>query len=56
MQPIWIKRFLDPLIENGCDYVTPLYKRSRYEGSTTNHFAFPLIYDYWYPNKAANSW
>lgn len=44
MQPIWIKRFLDPLIENGCDYVTPLYKRSRYEGSTTNHFAFPLIY------------
>lgn len=44
MQPIWIKRFLEPMIENKYDYVTPIYKRSRYEGSTTNHFAFPLIY------------
>lgn len=44
MKPIWISHFLKPLIESKYDYVTPLYKRSRYEGSTTNHFAFPLIY------------
>jgi len=44
VKPIWIDKFLEPLINNNYDYVTPIYKRSRYEGSTTNHFAFPLIY------------
>lgn len=39
----WITKFLKPLF-SGYDYVTPIYKRSRYEGSTTNHFAFPLVY------------
>ncbi len=44
MNPDWISKFLDPLIKENYDYVTPIYRRSRYEGSTTNHFAFPLIY------------
>ena len=44
MTSMWIKEFLNPLIYDRADYVVPIYKRSRYEGSTTNHFAFPLIY------------
>lgn len=44
MQPSWIIKFLSPLINDNYDYITPIYKRSRFEGSTTNHFAFPLIY------------
>lgn len=44
MKPNWITKFLEPLILEDYDYVTPIYKRSRYEGSTTNHFAYPIIY------------
>lgn len=44
IQSNWIKKFLEPLLNEGFDYVTPIYKRSRYEGSTTNHFAFPIVY------------
>lgn len=40
----WISKVLDELIIKKMDYVVPIYKRSRYEGSTTNHFAFPLVY------------
>ncbi len=42
--PLWIKKFLDPLFKNKADFITPLYKRSRFEGSSTNHFAFPALY------------
>lgn len=44
MQDIWIKNFLNELINQKANYVVPSYKRSRFEGSTTNHFAYPLIY------------
>ena len=44
LKPIWIDKYLKELIQGKKDYVTPIYQRSRYEGSTTNHFAFPLIY------------
>jgi glucosylglycerate synthase len=44
INPLWIKKFLDPLLEDKADFVTPLYKRSRFEGSSTNHFAFPVLY------------
>ena len=40
----WIDKFLKELIDNNFDYVTPIYQRSRYEGSTTNHFTFPAVY------------
>ena len=40
----WISKMLDEMIIRKADYVIPIYKRSRYEGSTTNHFAFPLVY------------
>ena len=40
----WVDSFLTALINDKYDYVVPIYKRSRFEGSTTNHFAFPLVY------------
>ena len=44
MESSWIETFLESLISFKIDYVVPSYKRNRFEGSTTNLFAFPLIY------------
>lgn len=44
LKPIWIDKYLKELIQGKKDYVTPIYQRSRYEGSTTNHFAFPIVF------------
>jgi len=40
----WIEKLISPIIRRKCDFVWPLYERSRFEGSTTNHFAYPIIY------------
>ena len=42
--PEWVVRLTVPLIQDDAIYVTPLYERSRFEGSSTNHFTFPLVY------------
>ena len=42
--PEWVKILINPQITENADYVVPLYKRSRFEASSTNHFAFPAIY------------
>ncbi len=39
----WIKCFLGPIF-NGYDFITPVYHRHKYDGSITNHLAYPLIY------------
>lgn len=39
----WIIKILKPLINKKADFVTPSYKRSRFEGSTTNHLAYPIV-------------
>lgn len=44
MENWWIEAFLEMLINSRVDYVVPSYKRNRFEGTTTNLFAFPLIY------------
>lgn len=41
--PLWIVKFVEAIIIDGADYVVPIYKRSRFEGSTTNHFAYPIV-------------
>ena len=46
IEPGWILDFVTPLINDKADYVSPIYQRSRFEGSTTNHFAYPLIFSY----------
>lgn len=50
IQDDWIARLIDPIIQNKTDMTVPIYKRNRFEGSTTNHFAFPLIYSYFGQN------
>lgn len=46
----WPRLLLDPLIKERVDFVTPVYTRNRYEGNTTNHFCFPLLYG-WFGRK-----
>ena len=38
----WLSLLVSPILDGNTDLVVPHYARSRYEGSTTNHFAFPL--------------
>lgn len=40
----WPKLLLTPIIRGKADFVAPVYTRNRYEGNTTNHFCFPLLY------------
>lgn len=44
IRPTWIKKILTPLIQEGFDFVSPVYERNRYEGNTTNHLCFPILY------------
>jgi hypothetical protein len=44
ISPIWINKFLKPIIVKNVDFVTPIYLRNRYEGNTTNHFSSPVLY------------
>lgn len=39
----WVKAFIEPIASKEAHFVSPIYKRNRYEGNTTNHFSFPLI-------------
>ncbi len=39
----WIKKIIVQL-ESGANFVCPLYKRSRFEGNTTNHFVLPVLH------------
>ncbi len=41
--PDWISKYVEKILE-GADYVTPNYSRNKYEGSATNHLAFPILY------------
>jgi glycosyltransferase involved in cell wall biosynthesis len=38
----WMEVLLHPVIEKGVDYVAPLFRRARYEGSLTNCITYPL--------------
>ncbi len=40
---VWLTKMVTSL-ERGYAFVCPLYKRSRFEGNTTNHFVVPFIY------------
>lgn len=43
-RPEWIVKFLHPILEGGCDYVTPIYKRHPYDGTITNNLCYPITY------------
>jgi len=44
--PDWIEALLAPVLRGEADYVTPLYLRRRFDGSMTNHFAYPMMRGY----------
>ena len=42
ISPEWIELLLQPLLEEGYDYVAPYYLRHKYDGTITNSLAYPL--------------
>ncbi len=40
--PEWIELLIKPVIEDGFDYVAPLYHRHKYDGTITNSIVYPL--------------
>lgn len=40
--PEWIELLLKPVLEEGIDYVAPLYYRHKYDGTITNSIIYPL--------------
>ncbi len=40
--PEWIELLLKPVVEGGFDFVAPLYKRHKYDGTITNGIIYPL--------------
>jgi glycosyltransferase involved in cell wall biosynthesis len=42
--PQWIRNFATPIVDEGYDYITPVYARNEYDGSITNHICYPLLY------------
>ncbi|HKO30034.1 MAG TPA: glycosyl transferase family 2 [Nitrospiraceae bacterium] len=38
----WMEVLLQPVIDKGVDYVAPLFRRAKYEGSLTNCIIYPL--------------
>lgn len=44
MEPGWVAAFAGPIARGEASYVTPAYRRHRFDGTTTNLFAFPFTY------------
>lgn len=40
--PEWIELLLGPIVQQGFDYVAPLYLRHKYDGTITNSIVYPL--------------
>ncbi len=40
--PSWIRYLGEPVLD-GMDYVSPIYVRHKYDGTITNHIAYPLV-------------
>jgi hypothetical protein len=38
----WVKYLLDPIIEKGYQFVSPIYSRHKYDGTITNNIAYNL--------------
>lgn len=42
MTPGWIRYLIEPLLRDA-DFVTPIYVRHKYDGTITNHVAYPML-------------
>lgn len=40
--PEWIELLIKPVLEDGYDYVSPLYHRHKFDGTITNSIVYPL--------------
>jgi glycosyltransferase involved in cell wall biosynthesis len=40
--PEWLELLLDPILDNGFDFVSPLYQRHKFDGTITNSIVYPL--------------
>lgn len=40
--PEWVELLIKPVLEEGFDYVAPLYHRHKYDGTITNSIIYPL--------------
>lgn len=40
--PEWLELLLKPVLEEGFDYVAPLYRRHKFDGTITNSIIYPL--------------
>jgi glycosyltransferase involved in cell wall biosynthesis len=40
--PEWVELLIKPVLEAGVDYVAPLYRRHKYDGTITNSIIYPL--------------
>jgi hypothetical protein len=41
--PEWVQLLLAPVLDEGFDYVCPLYSRHKYDGTITNSIVYPLV-------------
>ncbi len=40
--PEWVELLVTPILKGGCDYVSPLYHRHKFDGTITNSIVYPL--------------
>jgi len=40
--PEWVKLLIQPIIDRKAGYVTPIYKRHKFDGTITNHIIYPM--------------
>jgi glucosylglycerate synthase len=38
----WVKKLMDPIMEDNCDFVAPIYTRYKYDGTITNNVVYNL--------------
>ncbi|NPA80828.1 MAG: glycosyltransferase [Thermotogae bacterium] len=41
--PEWVRNILQPVLKDGYDYITPYYRRYKYDGTITNTVVYPLV-------------
>ena len=43
INPDWVKYLLDPVIEKGYEFVSPVYSRYKYDGTITNNIVYNMV-------------
>ncbi len=42
--PEWVRDLASPVLNDGRDFVTPLYTRHQFDGTLTNHICYPVVF------------